>query len=85
MKVPTIGTMVRAQVSVFRCPEGTTGYVKAILAKCNGPEVIIETDPFGEITVFARDYPFFFDEGRTLDPDTILPASNQVGRSRARL
>ncbi len=76
MKVPTIGTMVRAQVSMFRCPEGTTGYVKAVLAKCTGPEVIIEADPFGEITVFARDYRFFFDEERTLDPGTILPASN---------
>ena len=62
MKVPTIGTIVRAQVSVFRCPEGTTGYVKAISTGCNGPAVIIQTFPCGEIAVSARDYPFFFDE-----------------------
>jgi hypothetical protein len=59
--------MVRAQVSVFRCPEGTTGYVKAILSECNGPAVIIETSAAGEIAVSARDYPFFFDERQTLE------------------
>jgi len=62
VRVPTIGTVVRAQVSVFRCPEGTTGYVKAILAESSVPEIVIETYPCGEIAVSARDYPFFFDE-----------------------
>lgn len=76
MKVPTIGTMVRAQVSVFCCPEGTTGYVKAILTECNGTAVVIETYPAGEIAVSARDYPFFFDEGHTLKADTPLPVND---------
>lgn len=62
MRVPTVGTMVRAQVSVFRCPEGTTGYIKAISSESHGPEIVIETEPGGEIAVLARDYPFFFDE-----------------------
>jgi hypothetical protein len=62
VKVPTIGTVVRAQVSVFRCPEGTTGYVKAILTECDRPEVVIATYPHGEVAVSARDYPFFFIE-----------------------
>ncbi len=65
MKVPAIGTTVRAQVSVFCCPEGTVGRVKAILGDAEGPIIIIQTHPGGEIPVSARDYPFFFDQGAT--------------------
>ena len=64
--------MVRAQVSVFRCPEGTIGYVKAILPECNGPAVVIEVYPGDEIAVSGRDYPFFFEEGDA--PDATDPA-----------
>ncbi len=75
MKVPAIGTIVRASVSLFRCPEGATGYVKAILPEPNGPAVVIEIHRGGEIAVFGRDYPFFFEEANGLDPGCpTLPA-----------
>jgi len=54
--------MVRAQVSVLCCPEGTTGYVKAIMPARSGPAILIDTSTAGEITVSASHYRFFFDE-----------------------
>ncbi len=65
MKVPTIGTVVRANVSLFRCPEGATGRVKAItFQRNNGPIVVIQINSQREVVdVSARDYPFFFEEG----------------------
>ncbi len=63
--LPTIGTEVQARVSLFRCPEGTIGVVKAILKERDGLVVVIRMSSGREIAVFASDYTFFFDARQT--------------------
>ena len=46
----------------FRNPKGTSGRVKAILSRDDGPTVVIQSIWGAEITVPAREYSRFFAE-----------------------
>ena len=59
-KLPNIGTVVRAKVSLPRCPEGTIGYIKEVFSQVNGPAVVIQISS-REIFVSASDYSYFFE------------------------
>jgi len=66
--IPDVGEIVRWKGSAFGCRKGTTGRVKDMVSRDDGPALVIQSIWGSELTVSAKEYHFFFEPCDPQDP-----------------